>query len=313
MVRQNFIEADIGRNKAAVMAERYGQAVDKRCDVFYIDKYLDTRSGIASRPDGDRNLFATVEDVIRPNTTMFGNDTVIVFNLVDNNIARRAVHSSAFNLADRNRIIVVDVGNDMYNGQGRLSMYGKESSFIPDRSSSYIPGFYSNEPEVWDANDDVSLYSCAEADVDIANQDQLLVANDFAATIAHNMLINIILSFLPNELALVQQEAKFICGNTTTATVSRSLPAPAIDFINQLPYLPLSIKDMDESYVNALLALKEEEIGDYSERPARMSKFCSNVAPLFQPFLDISRDINFDLFHQVYLLVYYYLVYKKSK
>ena len=137
----------------------------------------------------------------------------VVFNLVDNSKARQALHGFLNSVTTTtggyakaySNIYAVDTGNDMYNGQYHVSSYstngtGMKFHTLNDFSSGYFGlndfrwhqssmatriknsnNFFDFSPETISANDDVSLYSCAEADVDIDNQDQMLVANDFAA------------------------------------------------------------------------------------------------------------------------------------
>ena len=141
---------------------------------------------------------------------------------------------------------VIDVGNDMYNGQAFTSMYSNsnpysESMFkvnnefsliingIPDINSlvsfyfSLYESFFARKEEEYYADDNVSLYSCAEADVDIMNQDQLLVANDIAASLAHSWLISYMMRLDGASNKLLPQYTSFVCGTNLNVMPSQGI------------------------------------------------------------------------------------------
>mgnify|MGYP003582490143 CR=1 FL=1 len=244
IVRQNFVENDIGQNKAAVMANRYGPLIQSAGTTVYIDKYIGTVESIMGRDEEDRNKFVDICEIMAPSypdesfSGSFPRNDIIVFNLVDNNKARIDVHATATRLSRRSRTYVIDVGNDMYNGQFEVSTYCGNYLASALSYDHYPYGgrrvdddgvimtyavnkdnFFFKHPELLNATDDVSLHSCADADVDIDNQDQLLVANDFAATIGHNALVDILLEKLNSKHFIMQSSANFICGTTSSMNV----------------------------------------------------------------------------------------------
>lgn len=181
----------------------------------------------------------------------------VVFNLVDNSKARQALHGYLNNLSSSNNgyakfysnIYAVDTGNDMYNGQYHVSSYstngtGMKPQGLNNFSSGYVGlndfrwhqscmsariknsnNFFDFSPETMSADDDVSLYSCAEADVDIENQDQMLVANDFAATLCHNWLVSYLLSLLQtSSIVIPPSDATFICGSRSVMNSFGGIP-----------------------------------------------------------------------------------------
>ena len=181
----------------------------------------------------------------------------VVFNLVDNSKARQALHGFLNSVTTTtggyakaySNIYAVDTGNDMYNGQYHVSSYstngtGMKFHKLNDFSSGYVGlndfrchqssmatriknsnNFFDFSPETISANDDVSLYSCAEADVDIDNQDQMLVANDFAATLCHNWLISYLLSLLQtSSIVIPPSDATFICGSRSMMNSFGGIP-----------------------------------------------------------------------------------------
>lgn len=163
LIRQNFVESDIGKNKAEIMAMRYGPTMPD-IEVNYIDKYLTYKNKF------DINYYVKA-------TSLPHNGRTIIFNLVDNHNARRAVHSIPINGW------VVDIGNELVHGQLFATSYGNGDM---DKLS-----FFTMSPETIETEEEVKIFSCAEADVDEALEEQFLVANDTAAMVGHNWLCSL--------------------------------------------------------------------------------------------------------------------------
>lgn len=265
LVRQNFIGPEIGVNKAEVMASRYGPHLDSSIEVIYYDKYIASAEQIASKSEEERDFFINIEDIFdytaSEDSRYFNKQrakmSCVVFNLVDNSKARQALHgylnsvstSSSGYAKCYSNIYAVDTGNDMYNGQYHVSSYSTNGvGMIPHKLNNFSSGyvglndfrwhqscmatkikssnnFFDFSPETISAEDDVSLYSCAEADVDIDNQDQMLVANDFAATLCHNWLISYLLSLLQtSSIVIPPSDATFICGSRSVMNSFGGIP-----------------------------------------------------------------------------------------
>ena len=75
LVRQNFIHADLGRNKAAVMAERYASAFGM--EISYVPEFIESKDRLAELAEMDR----------------FQKELVILIGAVDNNRSRQMCHS----------------------------------------------------------------------------------------------------------------------------------------------------------------------------------------------------------------------------
>lgn len=166
LIRQNFVESDIGRNKAEVMAVRYGATLND-ISVQYIDKYLTEKSNY------DVNHFSHINTL---NDMVAHSEFVVVFNLVDNQNARRAVHSLPITGW------IVDIGNELAHGQLFATPYGVTPSDYAKLK------FFTMSPETLTEDEEVKIYSCAEADTDVELEEQFLVANDTAALVGHNWL-----------------------------------------------------------------------------------------------------------------------------
>lgn len=170
LIRQNFIEPDIGSNKAEVMALRYGPVMSD-IPVRYIDKYLTIKT------NADPAHFVNIKVL---GEMIDGCSKVVIFNLVDNQNARRAVHSLRMNGW------IVDIGNELVHGQLFATPYGNATWTQYGELK-----FFSMSPETLEQDEEVKLYSCAEADVDEALEEQFLVANDTAALVGHNWLCSL--------------------------------------------------------------------------------------------------------------------------
>ena len=188
LIRQNFIESDIGSNKAVAMAMRYGPHLKSDIEVVYFDKYITNKKNLYAGVDSDK--FMNINILVGLMTQSNNGGDTIIFNLVDNQNARRVLHGSIGKYIVSNRLnrsdrfIIVDVGNEDTYGQLYATMYetiGRKYILTKDT-------FFDFSPETIDKEEEVSIYSCAEADVDIEKEDQFLIANDTAANVAHNWL-----------------------------------------------------------------------------------------------------------------------------
>ena len=170
------------------MAMRYGPHLKSDIEVVYFDKYITNKKNLYAGVDSNKfmNINILVELMAKSNN---GGDTII-FNLVDNQNARRVLHGSIGKFIVSNRLsrsdifIVVDVGNEDTYGQLYATLYETIGmNYILTKDT-----FFDFSPETIDKEEEVSIYSCAEADVDVEKEDQFLIANDTAANVAHNWL-----------------------------------------------------------------------------------------------------------------------------
>lgn len=183
LIRQNFIEFDVGKNKAEVLATRYGsQFNEDKVECGYISKYITNKDYRKIDPEvSDR--FIDISDILSSTSgsSLRGNE-VLFINLIDNAVTRKIIHLTAM---DCSKAVVLDVANNEHNGQLTCSIYGQGVRSYT--SGDIISGwFYNSIPEQLTHTDDVSVFSCADADEN--SEDQLFSANDMAATVLANYI-----------------------------------------------------------------------------------------------------------------------------
>ena len=100
LVRQNFVEADLGRNKAQVIAKRYARAFGT--EASYLPEFVESREAL--------------ERLFRGGLRGENRDgrLNILLGCVDNNRSRRVCHE-AFMAADN--LVYIDAGNGESTGQ----------------------------------------------------------------------------------------------------------------------------------------------------------------------------------------------------
>jgi hypothetical protein len=181
LIRQNFIAADVGKNKAEVIAARYGQHVVPGVSVGFFDKYVVDNN--YSMPKEDADKFVLLSDVEKALLHHVSKSSgILVINLIDNAKTRKMIHSWAAIRSHKAGVYVsiIDVANNSYNGQLNFTDYSVKTL------SGYLSRFYVQHPDHLDDDDDISLYNCADADANAV--DQLFNANDMAATVTSNFI-----------------------------------------------------------------------------------------------------------------------------
>lgn len=170
LLRQNFSPADLGENKARVLAERYSAAFG--LEVEYVPAFVE-------------NL-ETLMELIRPNAwelTKYANKTtlemVILLGAVDNNKTRQLCHQAFYQSKE---LIYIDSGNGEFSGQVVCGVRRNgRTVFKP------IGGV---QPELLKSQDKFpSELSCAEASI---SDPQSMAANITAATAVVDMVYNIL-------------------------------------------------------------------------------------------------------------------------
>lgn len=157
LVRQNFVEQDIGHNKAKVLAERYSAAFGIECE--YRPSFIETEREL---------LELTKPDFVKRPFEIPDTQRVILLGCVDNNKSRQLCHKV---FKEHNNLIYIDSGNDEFTGQVVCGVKQKgRTTFKP---------VCSLHPEMLKEEDKFpSELSCAERTV---SAPQSVTANLFAS------------------------------------------------------------------------------------------------------------------------------------
>jgi len=170
LVRQNFISADLGKNKAQVLAERYASAFG--LEVSYIPEFIEDENRLAAlvNPDTYR---------VSPYSQPSIEGLSILVGCVDNNRSRQLCHQ-VFRVAKN--LVYIDSGNGEYTGQVVCGIRRGGKTFYKPIGDVY--------PEVLLETDKFpTQLSCAEAAV---SAPQSIVANIMAGTAVVSYLYNIL-------------------------------------------------------------------------------------------------------------------------
>ena len=179
LVRQNFTQADLGENKARVVAERYSEAFG--LETSYVPSFIESAARLEElvRPEAiytgryvrDRKSDIWVRETV--------SELVILIGAVDNNRSRKLCHEVFLQARD---LIYIDSGNGEYTGQIVCGIRRAGKTFYKPVGMLY--------PEV-NAPEDLfpTEASCAEASVSVP---QTIVANLMAATAVVTMIYNIL-------------------------------------------------------------------------------------------------------------------------
>ena len=176
LLRQNFTAADLGRNKAQVLAERYSAVFGMPCE--YIPEYMEDEERLARlvRPAYLQNGIGFCNGRMYADTCY---ELVILIGCVDNNKSRQ--------LCDRvfrsvTPLVYIDAGNGEYTGQVVCGVRaGKRTVFKP--VGSLYPDILEDEDKY------PSELSCEEMAV---SSPQSMAANLTAATTVVGYVYNIV-------------------------------------------------------------------------------------------------------------------------
>lgn len=170
LIRQNFIEQDIGRNKAQVQAERYSAAFGIECE--YIPDFIEN--------EGQLINLTTPDFYARPYSNIPETQRVILLGCVDNDKSRQLCHK-VFNKAEN--IVYIDSGNGEHTGQVVCGVRQNGRTTYKPVGSLY--------PNVLKEEDKFpSELSCAERAV---SAPQSVTANLTAATAMVGFLYNLLI------------------------------------------------------------------------------------------------------------------------
>jgi len=171
LVRQNFIPADLGENKAKVLAERYSTVFGMETE--YVPSFVETEEQLKEllTPQKWRIGYGYPEKYIY--------EQVILIGAVDNNKSRQLCHRI---FQQAKELIYIDSGNGEYTGQ---VVCGVRRAF-----KTYYPPIGTVYPDVLEDTDKFPTeLSCAEASV---SAPQSIAANITAATAVVDVIYNIL-------------------------------------------------------------------------------------------------------------------------
>jgi len=190
LVRQNFIPADLGQNKARVLAERYASAFGM--ETLYVPQYIENVETLAELVE---------PDIYRPYSRLLRGHSILI-GAVDNNKSRRLCHQ-VFQEADN--LIYIDSGNGEFTGQVVCGIRRKGQTYYKPVGELY--------PDVLEETDKFPTeLSCAEAAV---SAPQSIVANIMAATA--------VVSYVYNILVLGSIDVRSVTFSTRTVNLKPSI------------------------------------------------------------------------------------------
>lgn len=160
LYRQNFIQDDLGFNKAAILAQRYGSH-------FGVD--IGSCQAKVQTPEELLNLFPSID----------GNGVDVLIGSVDNNHARK-VMQDLFNVIPI-PIIYIDAGNGKLTGQVVVG-YKDKKVILPAVGEVFLDALIENEEE--------PRRNCT---LNALENPQNVGANDMAATVLFSV-VNILLT-----------------------------------------------------------------------------------------------------------------------
>ena len=173
LVRQNFTPADLGENKAQVLAERYSSVFGMETE--YVPDFVEDEDRL-------KNLLTPMRfRQRRPNSYReeIVEEMVILLGAVDNNKSRQLCHRV---FTQAKELIYIDSGNGEYTGQVVCGVRRGGRTCYPPIGTVY--------PDVLEDTDKFPTeLSCAEASV---SAPQSMAANITAATAVVDMIYNIL-------------------------------------------------------------------------------------------------------------------------
>ena len=171
LVRQNFSEADLGRNKARVLAERYSRVFG--IETEYVPNFVETVDALMEliQPldwKRDQNEWKTVKEM------------VVLIGAVDNNRSRQVCHKA---FSQSKELIYIDSGNGEFSGQVVCGVR-RNGRTVQKPVGSVYPELLRDKGDKFPTE-----LSCAEA---AQSDPQSMAANITAATAVVDMVYNIL-------------------------------------------------------------------------------------------------------------------------
>ena len=180
LVRQNFVNSDLGKNKAKVLAERYASAFGM--EIEYIPEFIENEDRLRNliTPDRIGQTGITSTQFLRGfNPSDLLKNLVILIGAVDNNKSRQMCHRVFKSMEE---LIYIDSGNGEYTGQIVCGIRRKSRTYYKPVGDLY--------PDILLETDKYPTeLSCAEAAV---SAPQSVAANIMAAAAITSYVYNIL-------------------------------------------------------------------------------------------------------------------------
>lgn len=169
LIRQNFIPADLGQNKAKVLSQRYGAVFGIKTE--YIPDFIEDEEKLAELVTPKREYRGYMAPPV--------DELVILIGAVDNNRSRQLCDKVFRKVSP---LVYIDSGNGEHTGQVVCGIRNKTKTMFKPVGSLY--------PDILQDNDKFPTeLSCAEASV---SAPQSIVANIMAATAVVNFVYNVL-------------------------------------------------------------------------------------------------------------------------
>lgn len=162
LVRQNFIEADLGRPKVEVLSERYGAVYDMI--IPYHPRYVEDP--------------ATLTHLLTDELAGFSPTISVLVGCVDNNRSRQLFHQ-VFDSLDVLPLVYIDSGNDEWSGQVILGARSEKEVILPP-VGYYYPDILEDEDTLFPSEE-----SCQQRAV---SSPQNIATNVMAGTLVFSLL-----------------------------------------------------------------------------------------------------------------------------
>ena len=208
LIRQNFIHADLGENKAKVLAERYSSVFGLETE--YVPEFIEDEEKLLNLVTPlrwqIRNRYVSSTDFVsgRALEPVYMTELVILIGAVDNNRYRALCHE-VFHKIDTG-LVYIDSGNGEHTGQVVCGIRRNGRTYYKPIGEVY--------PDVLaDTDKFPTELSCAEASV---SAPQSIVANIMAATV--------VVSYIYNILILGSIEVRSVTFSTRTVNLKPDIP-----------------------------------------------------------------------------------------
>lgn len=193
LTRQNFIQQDIGKYKAEVLATRYSNLIKdpEKISISFINKYVygqlkpERFNEFSDDFINFEDIFSFYQDIYAPRVA-----PRVVFNLVDNEGVKKDL-DLFFNSHALLKIIYFSAGVNLHNGQIYTNFYLGNLNY----NKSFLFNSYSKDHDQYLEDYDTVSLGCAEANENEIIEEQLINGNDIVASALATSFFNAFYSY----------------------------------------------------------------------------------------------------------------------